>query len=77
MIADDHCRLWRGDGGGSWVPAIGPIHNVVTSRGRASDRHPSNSHDYHWDRLSVVRWTMHRSLRCHGSDSEPGKVRVR
>lgn len=33
------------------------IHNVVsTSRGRASDRHPSNSHDYH-DRLSVILLT--------------------
>lgn len=33
------------------------IHNVVsTSRGRASDLHPSNSHDYH-DRLSVILLT--------------------
>ena len=33
------------------------IHNVVsTSRGRASDLHPSNNRDYH-DRLSVILLT--------------------
>ncbi|ENF44384.1 hypothetical protein ECP03048162_4916 [Escherichia coli P0304816.2] len=58
---DDHEELSYG---GAAVAAVRvgasdclAIHNVVsTSRGRASDLHPSNSHDYH-DRLSVILLT--------------------
>ena len=58
---DDHDELSYGDAAVVWgprVPAIARyLSNVVsTSRGRASDRHPSNSHDYH-DRLSVILLT--------------------
>lgn len=56
---DDHCACY-----GAAMAAVHmgasdclAIHNVVsTSRGLASDRHPSNSHDYH-DRLSVILLT--------------------
>ncbi len=39
------CLLWRGDGGGPYgCQRLPAIHNVVsTSRGRASDRHPSKA----------------------------------
>lgn len=56
---DDHCACY---GAAMAAVRVGAsdclaIHNVVsTSRGRASDRHPSNSHDYH-DRLSVILLT--------------------
>ena len=58
---DDHEELSYG---GAAVAAVRvgasdclAIHNVVsTSRGRASDRHPSNNRDYH-DRLSVILLT--------------------
>ncbi len=56
---DDHCACY---GAAMTAVHVGAsdclaIHNVVsTSRGRANDRHPSNSHDYH-DRLSVILLT--------------------
>lgn len=58
---DDHDELSYGDAAVAAV-RVGAsdclaIHNVVsTSRGRASDRHPSNNRDYH-DRLSVILLT--------------------
>lgn len=59
---DDHDELSYGDAAAVAAVRVGAsdclaIHNVVsTSRGRASDRHPSNNRDYH-DRLSVILLT--------------------